>query len=215
MLIERIDEVYRQQIGPDTATYHGSQNRREFGECIDHLDRCVGRLPAQEIWFLEIGAYKGLWALAFAEICRKNGKTPRYVTVTWLAHDPNNTDLLVTQQYYADNGLDFHLIDADSTQPSTLTRVLAVNDRFDFVFIDGDHAFKSVLADIGHYAPLAGARVIFHDINTRSCGVRKAVEKAGLLLHLQIAYGDIMGIGIHDVTAEMRTAPKRRFGFWA
>jgi len=214
MLIDRIDEIYRQQIGPDTATYHGSQNRREFGECIDHLDRCIGRLAGSEIWFLEIGAYKGLWALALSELCRHNGKTPRYVTVTWLEHDPNNKDLLVTQQYYASNHLDFHLIDADSTKAATLKRVLAIHPRFDIVFIDGDHAFKSVLADIGHYGPLATERIIFHDINTRSCGVRKAVEKAGLFLHLQIAYGDVMGIGIHDVTAGTRVAPKRRFAFF-
>jgi len=54
------------------------------------------------------------------------------------------------------------------------------------------------MKDIKNYAPLASDLLIFHDINTESCGVPKAIQKSGITLNIRISYGDIMGIGIQN-----------------
>ena len=211
MLMDQIDALYTRIIGPDIEHYHGSQRKAEFSECIDHLHRSVQAIAEREVRFLEIGAYKGLWALALKVLCEASGKAPHYVTATWVSQDPNNQDLFRTRQHYRDAGLDFTLIDADSTTAQTAAAVRACHASYHFVLIDGDHRLKAVTADIGHYGPLASHRLIFHDINTRACGVRRAIESAGIFLNLQIAYGIDMGIGISDRTVPAPAASRRRW----
>lgn len=211
MLIDRVDALYARTIGPDTDRYDGSQNKAEFGLCLDHLERCVRSIDADDVWFLEIGAYKGLWALAIQVVCEACGKTPHYVTVTWMAHDPNNRDLLRTREHYRRAGLEFTLIDADSTDPQTVAAVREARSAYHVVFIDGDHRLRAVMADIRNYGPLATHRLIFHDINTPDCGVRRAIERSGVHLHLEIAYGPVMGIGISDRTVPQPPPPRRRW----
>jgi len=94
MLLEKIDKLYAELISPDIENYDGSQNKAEFHDCIEYLDRRIREIDDTEIWFLEIGAYKGLWALAFNVLCIENQKTPKYVTITWISQDPNNQGLL-------------------------------------------------------------------------------------------------------------------------
>lgn len=57
---------------------------------------------------------------------------------------------------------------ADSSSPETLRRVKEWlgGERFDFVFIDGDHTLAGVTADYRTYAPLVapGGLIGFHDI---------------------------------------------------
>ena len=198
MLLEKINKLYVELISPDIENYDGSQNKAEFHDCIEYIDRRIREIDDKEIWFLEIGAYKGLWALAFNILCIENQKTPKYVTITWVSQDPNNQDLLKTRKYYHDNGHLFELIDADSTQKKSWQDVVAIKSSYHFVFIDGDHSFPSVTKDIKNYAPLASDLIIFHDINTKSCGVPEAIQKSGIALNIRISYGDIMGIGIRN-----------------
>jgi hypothetical protein len=89
-LLRKIDRLYNELIGPDILNYNGSQNKAEFYDCIEYLDRHIGKMDDKEIWFLEIGAYKGLWALAFNILCAENQKIPKYYNtpqkldrVTW------------------------------------------------------------------------------------------------------------------------------------
>jgi len=76
MLLEKIDKLYAELISPDIENYDGSQNKSEFHDCIEYIDRRIREIDDKEIWFLEIGAYKGLWALAFNILCIENQKTP-------------------------------------------------------------------------------------------------------------------------------------------
>lgn len=201
MLLQKIDQLYTSIISPDCDTYDGSQHRLEFRDCVEHLRCRMEEMETPEVWFLEIGAFKGLWALAFAVLCRECGKIPRYVTVTWMRHNPANQDILATKKHFDDSGLFFRLIDGDSADPQTVAQVTQFSPDYYFVFIDGDHSFKAVLRDIKHYAPLATELLWFHDINTRQCGVRRAIEKSRLHLNLEISYGPIMGIGIRNCRA--------------
>ena len=199
MLLSEIDRLYSETVSSDTLHYDGSQEKNEFNQCIETLSARIASLAKEDIWFLEIGAFKGLWALALKVICAHHGKTPHYVTVTWISHDQNNLDIYKTKKVYARENLTFSLIDADSTLETTREAVIAIRPHFDFVFIDGDHAFKSVMLDIENYSPLAKDFLLFHDINTPACGVRKAIDKSGIHLNICISYNpDLMGIGIKD-----------------
>lgn len=215
MLLNRIDKLYAELISSDIVNYDGSQNKAEFCDCIEYIDRRIREIDDKEIWFLEIGAYKGLWALAFYILCKENQKIPKYVTVTWISQDPNNQELLKTKKYYNDHGDYFELIDADSTLKKSLHNTMTIKEFYHFVFIDGDHSFPSVMKDIESYATLANNLLIFHDINTKNCGVRKAIQKSGITLNIEISYDDIMGIGIKNckVSAPSK-ASKKRFGLF-
>ena len=211
MLLKKIDQLYNEAISTDTRFYDGSQDKNEFKQCIEILSARIGGLPQKDIWFLEIGAFKGLWALAFKVVCAHHGKQPHYVTVTWISHDPSNQDIFRTKDVYEVQGLTFHLIDADSRLEETLIQVTAIRPHYDFVFIDGDHAFASVMKDIGHYGPLAKEYLLFHDINTRDCGVGKAIQQSGVPLHVRISYNEtLMGIGIKDCRAPAQPVKRRK-----
>jgi len=214
MLLNKIDKLYTELISLNIEDYDGSQNKAEFHDCIEYINRCIEKNDDKEIWFLEIGAYKGLWALAFNILCNENQKIPKYVTVTWISQNPNNQDLFKTKKYHHDYGYFFELIDADSTLPESLKRVRAINKSYHFVLIDGDHSFPSVMKDINNYASLASHLLIFHDINTKSCGVHKAIQKSGITLNIRISFGDIMGIGIQNCRMPMPKPRKKRLGFF-
>lgn len=214
MLLNKIDALYSDIISSDIENYDGSQNKEEFIEAIEYLNSRILEIDDNEIWFLEIGAYKGLWALAFKILCEENQRIPQYVTVTWISQDPSNQDLFKTKKYYEDNGLFFELIDADSTLIESLRSVMAIKDNYHFVFIDGDHSFPSVMKDIKNYAPLASNILLFHDINTRSCGVSKAIHKSGIHLNIRISYADIMGIGIKNCKISAPKLQKKFLGLF-
>jgi hypothetical protein len=214
MPIETIDALYAGVVSPDVQNYDGSQNKNEFRDCLEYLDRRLQDIDRDEVWFLEIGAFKGLWALALSILCEKNKKTLRYVTVTWISHNPSNQDIFSTRNHFKEHGIYFELIDANSSLPKTVEQVKTTRNAYDFVFIDGDHSFEGVMQDIANYAGLATELLIFHDINTRSCGVRKAIDTSRVTLNLEISYGNIMGIGIKNCRAETPSPPKRLFRFF-
>ena len=216
VLMANIDARYRQVISSRVENFDGSQNRHEFRAALRYLEGMVDAIPSDSIWFLEIGAFKGLWALAFFELCRAAGKTPHYVTVTWVQHDPANQDIFKTKAFYDDQGVDFHLVDMNSTTEAARNEVTQIRSEFHLVLIDGDHTFPSVMADIANYGPLATQALLFHDIYTKDCGVRKAIEKSGIPLNIKISYGDIMGIGIHTpgIAFQGNAYPKKRFSFF-
>ena len=69
------------------------------------------------------------------------------------------------------------LFDKDAETSSTAAIIIKQDVEFDFCFIDADHSYESVLADIKAWAPKVkeGGCVIGHDIDFPS--VRKAVEE--------------------------------------
>ena len=214
MIMNKVDALYTNVVGPNIQNFDGSQNRNEFRDCIEYLNSRLQETVSKEVWFLEIGAYKGLWALAMSILCQQNNKTLRYVTVTWINHDEANQDIFSTRRYFEESGLSFQLIDANSSLPDTVAQVKTARSQYDFVFIDGDHSFKGVMADISNYAGLATELVLFHDINTVSCGVRKAIDASKMPINLEISYGNIMGIGIRNCRVDTPVPRKKRFSFF-
>lgn len=213
MIIEKIDVLYKNVVSADIQNYDGSQNKNEFRDCLEYLNRRLQAIDRDEVWFLEIGAFKGLWALALSILCELNNKTLRYVTVTWISHNPDNQDIFSTREYFEKNDLSFHLVDANSSLPETVEQVKRIRKTYDFVFIDGDHSFNGVMQDIANYADLATELLLFHDINTKSCGVRKAIDASRVPLNLEISYGNIMGIGIKNCLVETPLPKKKLFRF--
>ncbi len=199
MNLERIDELYREIVGGNIADYDGSQNRKEFLDCLCYLNQWISEIDTADVAFLEIGAFKGLWAIAFKVMCEQNNKRPFYTTVTWLAHNPENKSLLKVRDYYSAEKLSFRLIDGNSSDKSIVRE--ASGGCYHFVLIDGDHSYDAVRNDIANYMPLAKQFLLFHDINTQRCGVRKAINKSGVKLNIEISHGNIMGIGIHDISS--------------
>lgn len=199
--------VYSEVIEPVTITegptvsFNGSQIPDEFFRAWMCIDNFYNENPAQHISFLEIGAYKGLWALALSEFCKEKGLTYEYTTVTYMSQDPNNNPLYNVQQYYQEIGQSFTLINSPSQDRTILQRL---KPSYNIVFIDGDHTYEMVKEDISIYAPIAENMLLFHDIRpvftTPQCGVYEAIQDYDLELHEQIVVdGDWMGIGIHYV----------------
>ena len=66
--------------------------------------------------------------------------------------------------------------------------------------------------DIKNYSSLAEEYLLFHDINTIDCGVRKAINKSGTPLNINISYKHcLMGIGIKDCRTAMVFKKRRKF----
>jgi hypothetical protein len=198
-MIDSVHRLYQDIVGGRIEDLDGSQIPSEFRMCLDLLYGRISRIEAEEIAFLEIGAFKGLWPLAFSVLCARLGKQPTYSTVTLMADNIENQSLLKVEEYYHTCGWTFVLIDGDSqdaaTKQSLVKRSGAV---FDFVLIDADHSCQAVRKDIQSYGAMASHLLLFHDINTPTCGVSKAIRKEKIELHCKIAHSNIMGIGIHD-----------------
>lgn len=184
------------------VSFNGSQIQDEFFRAWECIDLFYKDKKPTHLSFLEIGAYKGLWALALAKFCEEKNITFEYATVTYMAQDPNNSPLYNVQEYYKTIEASFTLVNSPSQDPVALTQL--PQTKYNIVFIDGDHSYDMVKQDIELYKPLASDMLLFHDIHpiftNPSCGVYQAVEDAGILLDEQIIVdGQWMGIGIHYI----------------
>jgi hypothetical protein len=183
------------------VSFSGSQIQDEFFKAWECIGKFYEKNPTKHISFLEIGAYKGLWALALSEFCKEKELTYDYTTVTYMLQDPNNNPLYEVVKYYEEIGQSFTLINSPSQDKAVLEKL---KPSYDIVFIDGDHTYGMVKEDIAIYAPMAEDMLLFHDIRpvftTPSCGVYEAIQDFDLKLDEQIIVdGDWMGIGIHYV----------------
>jgi hypothetical protein len=211
-----VTDVYSKLIAPiDTSapyavSFEGSQKPFEFFQAWQVIGESLEK--SEHPSFLEIGAYKGLWAIAFFEWCKMNNKKGNYTTVTWMEHNPANEDLKKVIQHYTDLGCLITLIDANSQLSETSDmvkrhRIISCADlnpfdlsKFDLVLIDADHRYEGTMEDIKLYSPM-GKVLVFHDIRpqdaTPNCGVFKAIQDSNIQLDVEIACsGDMMGIGI-------------------
>lgn len=63
------------------------------------------------------------------------------------------------------------------------------NERFDFIYIDGDHGYEQVKRDLEHYFPLLSLRGIFAGDDYHYASVKQAVDEfaheRGLLVHVK------------------------------
>ena len=208
MFRESVINLYSQVIEPvgyvqgREVSFNGSQIQDEFFKAWECIDTYYNSTKRGHISFLEIGAYKGLWALALAVYCTEKGTSFQYTTVTYMEQDPNNNPLYNVQEYYQSIGAPFTLINSPSQDIRVLEQLPL--DKYSIVFIDGDHRYEMVKQDIEIYRPLAADMLMFHDIRpiftNPGCGVYQAIEEAEITLDEEIIVdGQWMGIGIHYV----------------
>lgn len=202
-LKQNIIESYSRVQTPITYTngeeisFEGSQKQKEFFKAWDSISKYYTQNPTDEITFLEIGAWKGLWGIALAEFCKLKNIKGKYITVTMLDQDPNNQFLFKSLEYIDSLGLETHLINEDSLSDKALSKVLDYKNQFDIVYIDADHSYSSVISDIKNFAPLAKDILVFHDINPPHGDVYRAIEDSNVSLDEKICFGfEGMGVGI-------------------
>ena len=70
-----------------------------------------------------------------------------------------------------------HIGDSQDTQ--TVEWLSSLGFRFDSIFIDADHSYEGVKRDTELYIPYLklGGMVIYHDINSPGCGIKKYTDE--------------------------------------
>jgi hypothetical protein len=211
-ILKKLDRDYRELIGDYVTGYsygyipvqfHGCQILDEFLATWVDLAGVVANTDSEEVSFLEVGAYKGLWPLMFKHICEYYNKRPNYSTVTWMQQDPNNHPLSRVKDFYSKSNYTFNLVDGNSIDASTKNNLLEVTgkNKFNIVFIDADHRYEYVKRDIELYANLTSDVLFFHDIKPRiknaNCGVYQAIIDSNIVLDKEHSTNEhIMGLGL-------------------
>jgi hypothetical protein len=183
------------------VSFDGSQIQREFFAAWNYISEYYKKNPNDNISFLEVGAWKGLWGIAFAEFCKLHKIKGSYLTLTMIDQDPNNQPLYKTIEYINSQGITAELINMNTLDPNSLTAVLEYSKSFNIVFIDADHSYEAVMSDISKFAGLADNILLFHDIRPTAVmenyGVYQAIADSGLVLDTEIVTNETgMGIGI-------------------
>ena len=207
MLQNQIIKTYSQIHAPiiytnDTnVSFEGSQIQKEFFTAWDCIEKYFKQNPTDKLTFLEVGAWKGLWGIAFCEFCKLQKIDGSYLTLTMIDQDPNNQPLYKTLEYLNSQGITANLIDMNTMHPDALPAVLKHESSFNIVFIDADHSYGAVMSDISKFANLADNILLFHDIRPKQVmpnyGVYQAIVDSKLVLDEEIITNEEgMGIGI-------------------
>jgi hypothetical protein len=207
MLRKQIIQTYSQIHAPILYTdgldisFEGSQVQREFFQAWDYIADYFKQNPTDKLTFLEVGAWKGLWGIAFCEFCKIQKIEGEYLTLTMINQDPNNQPLYKTIDYINSQGILAKLIDINTLDENALPEVLKHRSSFNIVFIDADHSYDSVMSDISKFAGLSDDILLFHDIRPKAVlpnfGVYQAIIDSNLTLDTEIVTNETgMGIGI-------------------
>ena len=189
------DNLYKKVIHNSVLKdYNGTQNPGEFFGMWGILSQYIIQKKLKKVTFLEIGAYKGLWALMLSHICDKLNVDYEYTTVTALSQDSNN-DLVGINNYYIANKKSFNVIDKYSQDP---TVVNDLKSKYNFVFIDGGRSYDEVFCDFMVYSKFCKSILFWHDIISKE--VHKASGDADIFMHGQFLVNK--GLGIHYVDNE-------------
>ena len=196
------DDAYITYNNSDEVSFDGSQIQQEFFEAWNYISEYYNAKKPKILKFLEVGAWKGLWGIAFTEFCKINKIKGEYVTITMMSHDPNNRHLWDTLKYINQQPQqNATLIDMNTFNEDALSEVTKNNTNYNIVFIDAGHKYEEAKNDISKFSSLATDLLLFHDIRpkkaTEHCGVYQAICDAGINLTKEISTTDLqMGIGI-------------------
>lgn len=185
------------------VSFQGSQIQLEFFEAWKCISEYFEKNPSKHITFLEVGAWRGLWGLAFCEFCKLQNIKGTYLTVTMIEQDlSGNTPLYQTLDYMnSQEGIKADLININTLDDKALPEVNKFANSFDIVFIDADHSYDSVMSDISKFAKLSNDILLFHDIRPKQVvsnfGVYQAIIDSKLSIDTEIVTNENgMGIGI-------------------
>jgi len=211
MLNEQIIKTYSEWVSPvwlsndNDLNFNGSQIQIEFFSAWQQISDYYKLKKPKRLKFLEIGAYKGLWAIAFYEFCKLNDIECEYLTITMMDQDPNNHPLINVLYNINKNGGKANLINSDSTSDTVLSKISEYSDTFDIVFIDAGHDYDSVMSDIQNFSSLSTDILLFHDIRPKQTipgfGVYQAITDSNIVLDTEIVTNEFhMGIGIKYIS---------------
>ena len=202
-----IIETYSQIHTPLTynnnsnVSFDGSQRQFEFFAAWDKIIQFYENKNINKLKFLEVGAWKGLWGLAFTEFCKLYNIEGEYTTITLIDHDPGNIPLYKTLDYVKSQGIKANLINMNTLDHNALSEVKKYGESFNVVFIDAGHKYHEVKNDIDKFASLSTDLLMFHDIrpiqDSGDCGVYQAIKDSNIILDEEITVNaSEMGIGI-------------------
>ena len=205
---EQIVEAYSKLHSNQTVDYagskisfDGSQIMDEFITAWERIDTFYKDKKPTELSFLEVGAWRGLWGIAFCEYCKINNIKGKYVTITLIPQDTNNQHLYKSLDYIKESGLPADLINLSTLDSEALPKVKNILDSYNIVFIDAGHKYEEVMNDIRKFKPLAKDILLFHDIRPKevneTIGVYQAIQHSFIDLDEEIVTNEkVMGIGI-------------------
>lgn len=154
-------------------------------------ERCLQWAAAQTPvggTIVEIGSYHGKSAVNLAYSVRKHGKSAKiYCVDTWRNENIEFAKDVDVYQHFLDNTVQFR--DDITTLRGRSEEVGAAWDRgpIDVLFVDGDHSFEGVTADIRAWVPRVktGGLLLFHDSDLE--GVRRGINECANLLRPRAA----------------------------
>lgn len=203
-IVEAYSKLHTNQIvdyAGSTISFDGSQIMDEFIQAWTKIDEYYKDKKPTELSFLEVGAYRGLWGIAFCEWCKLNNIKGHYATITLIPQDTNNQHLYRSIDYIKESGLVADLVDMSTLDIQALDKVKEIKESYNIVFIDAGHKYEEVMNDIRKFKPLSEDILLFHDIRPRevneTIGVYQAIQHSFIDLDEEIVTNEkVMGIGI-------------------
>jgi predicted O-methyltransferase YrrM len=205
---EQILEAYSKLHPNQTVDYAGSRISFDGSQILDEFITAWERIDVYykdknptELSFLEVGAWRGLWGIAFCEYCKIKNIKGKYVTITLIPQDSNNQHLYRSLEYIKESGLSADLINLSTLDSEALPKIINIVDSYNIVFIDAGHKYQEVMNDIRKFKPLCEDILFFHDIRPKevseNIGVYQAIQHSCIDLDEEIVTNEnVMGIGI-------------------
>lgn len=186
--ITKIDSAYDEHLG---AALRPMPNRIKRGDVLIELIRKYGWTRGAEI-----GVYNG--EAVFFKLLDACPDLHMIAVDQWSATDKDYGDLTAVGEAFRERARDFvvraFVIHGPSTDVETLSWV--DDGELDFVFIDADHSYEAVKADIAAWTPKVrkGGWVLGHDWNEkRFPGVVRAVTEAFGDVRVQLSADHVWG----------------------
>jgi len=143
-------------------THHSGQLYNE----IYNFSKFYKNLNCKNV--LEIGSFLGG---TFFLLCKLSNKDGLKCSIDYPMYDSQEELMQADNTYEKMKSFSSNvkIVRANSHEQSTLLEIteLLNGEKFDFIFIDGDHTYEGVKLDFNMYKPLLkdGGYIAFHDIN--------------------------------------------------
>jgi len=156
----------------------------------------VDRVNGRQAHFVEVGAWLGKSTVFMADAIRKSGKAIRFDCIdNWEGGTEGKANRVTGREIVAKRKTDLHRDFLDNVKrcgvssfvnpirgDSTKTAEQYADSSLDFVFIDADHEYESVLRDLRAWYPKVkpGGTLAGHDYH--ESGPKKAVDEFAALI---------------------------------